>query len=137
MIKLQLIGNLGRNAIKREANGKSVLSFTVASTERFKNAQGVLQERTTWVDCALWERDNLAPYLLQGQQVYLEGTPSVDAYTNHAGEPAATLRLRVLQIQLLGSRRDEEKHKAEAEGVMAARPLAVPVVEEVADDLPF
>jgi single-strand DNA-binding protein len=137
MIKLQLIGHLGKSAIKREANGKSVLSFTVASTERFKNAQGVQHERTTWVDCALWERDNLAPYLVQGQQVFVEGTPSVDAYINSAGEAAASLRLRVVQIKLLGSRKEDEKHKAGAEAAMAARPLAVPMVEETADDLPF
>jgi len=133
MIKLQLIGYLGKDAVQREANGKSVLSFRVAHTERFKNQQGVQQERTTWVDCALWERDTLAPYLTQGTQVYVEGSPSVDAYNNSAGELVGQLRLRVMNLQLLGGGRREEDRQRQAAGAMQDDAA----MAQPADDLPF
>lgn len=134
MIKLQLIGHLGKDAIQREANGKSVLSFRVAHTERFRNQQGVQQEKTTWVSCALWERDNLAPYLLQGTQVYVEGFPTVDVFNNRAGETVGELQLRVLNIQLLSSgRRDEERQRQAA----AAGEEDDDARDQPSDDLPF
>ena len=37
MIKLQVIGNLGKDAVVNNVNGKSVINFNVAHTERFKD----------------------------------------------------------------------------------------------------
>ena len=48
MIKLQVIGNLGKDAVLNNVNGKSVINFTVAHTERFKDAQGVQKDKTTY-----------------------------------------------------------------------------------------
>ncbi|NSL88141.1 single-stranded DNA-binding protein [Chitinophaga sp. Mgbs1] len=136
MIKLQLIGHLGRDVIKKEINGVSVFSFPVAVNERFKNALGVLQERTTWVDCSLWGKENVAPYLNQGVMVYVEGSPRVDAYVSHqTGALTGAVRLRVNHLQLL-SRKDDEKRRAAVTDVPVV-PEAEPVEEQPADDLPF
>jgi len=103
MIKLQIVGNLGKDCIVNEVNGKKVINFSVAHTERFKDNQGGLQERTTWVECAYWtDRTAVADYLKKGKMVYAEGAPSADPYMNKEGQAAATLRMRVLSIQLLG-----------------------------------
>lgn len=103
MIKLQVIGNLGKDCIVKEVNGKTVINFSVAHSERFKDAQGNLKERTTWVECAYWtDRTAVAQYLTKGKTVYVEGAPEADGYTNKDGQVAATLRLRVQNLQLLG-----------------------------------
>lgn len=134
MIKLQLIGYLGKDAIQREVNDKTVLRFRVAHTERFRNQQGVQQEKTTWVDCALWERENLAPYLLQGTQVYVEGFPTVDVFSNRAGETVGQLQLKVMNIQLLSpGRRDDERQRQAA----AAGEDDDDVLEQPSEELPF
>jgi len=103
MIKLQIVGNLGKDCIVKEVNGKNVINFSVAHTERFKDAQGNQKERTTWVECAYWtDRTAVAQYLTKGKTVYAEGSPEADAYTNKEGQVSATLRMRVQNIQLLG-----------------------------------
>ncbi len=103
MIKLQVIGNLGKDCIVKEINGKSVINFSVAHSERFKDAQGNQKERTTWVECAYWtDRTAVAQYLTKGRTVFAEGSPEADAYTNKEGQVAATLRMRVQTVQLLG-----------------------------------
>jgi len=82
MIKLLAIGNLGKDAVLNNVNGKNVINFTVAHTERYKDAQGNQKDKTTWVDCAYWtDRTGIAPYLKKGTQVYVEGTPDVRTYT--------------------------------------------------------
>lgn len=108
MIKLQVIGNLGKDALVNNVNGKNVINFTVAHTEKYKDAQGNQKDRTTWVDCAYWtDRTAVAPYLKKGTQVYVEGQPDVRTYTTQDGRQGATLTLRVLSVQLLGSRPNE------------------------------
>jgi single-strand DNA-binding protein len=107
MIKLQIIGNLGKDCIVKEINGKHVINFSVAHTERFKDAQGTQKERTTWVECAYWtDRTAIAPYLVKGTSVYAEGSPEADPYTNKEGQAAATLRMRVQNVQLLSGNKE-------------------------------
>jgi len=105
MIKLQVIGNLGKDCVTNTVNGKSVMNFNVAHTEKFRDAQGNQQEKTIWVDCAYWsDRTAVAPYLKKGTQVYVEGTPEVRTYPKNDGSTGASLTLRVQSVQLLGQK---------------------------------
>jgi single-strand DNA-binding protein len=147
MIKLQVIGNLGKDCIVKEINGKTVINFSVAHSEKYKDSQGNLKERTTWVECAYWtDRTAISPYLTKGTTVYAEGSPEADAYLNKDNQAAATLRMRVQNIQLLGSRQGGDNPGSNAgsssyaapASAPAARPAqTAPVPEAAADDLPF
>ena len=143
MIKLQIIGNLGKDCIVKEINGKHVINFSVAHTEKFKDAQGNQKERTTWVECAYWtDRTAVAQYLTKGRTVYAEGSPEADAYTNKEGQAAATLRMRVQTVQLLGG--NTETQGSNSGNVSNAGMGTAPVVKtepvnagSAVDDLPF
>jgi single-strand DNA-binding protein len=109
MIKLQIVGNLGGDCIQKEVNGKTVINFNVAHTEKYKDSQGNQVDKTTWVNCAYWtDRTAIAQYLTKGQLVFAEGAPEADGYTNKEGQVAATLRMRVLNIQLLGGKANSD-----------------------------
>jgi single-strand DNA-binding protein len=125
MIKLQFIGYLGQDATRKEINGTPSLHFRAAHTRKFTNQQGEKKEITTWIDCSFWKQVNVAPYLTTGKQVYLEGTPTVESYVTHAGEPMAGLKLNVTRLELLGRLNDESQKHDDVTG------------ENVADDLPF
>lgn len=146
MIKLQVIGNLGKDCIVKEINGKNVINFSVAHTEKFKDASGNPKERTTWVECAFWtDRTAIAPYLKKGQLVFAEGSAEADAYTNKENQPAATLRMRVRDIQLLGGRTEGGSENSNSSSSSSqsyapsgqSRSTAPAQMEEAADDLPF
>lgn len=102
-LQMHVIGHIGQDATANQVNGKTVLNFSVAHTERWTNAQGVKNEKTTWVDCSMWERDNLAPYLKAGTLVSLHGTPEATAYSSKQGELRAALRCSVLRLKLLNA----------------------------------
>ena len=148
MIKLQIVGNLGGDCIVKEVNGKNVINFNVAHTEKYKDAQGNLKERTTWVNCAYWtDRTAVAQYLKKGKQIYAEGSPEADGYLNKENQPAATLRMRVQNLQLLGG--GDTSPQSHSGGQMASTtssasssssPAGAPRLSEVSeavDDLPF
>ena len=142
MIKLQIIGNLGGDCIQKEVNGKNVINFNVAHTEKFKDSTGNLKEKTIWVNCAYWtDRTAIAPYLKKGTQVYAEGTPDLRTYQKSDGSQGVSLTLRVLSVQLLGSRNtnDSAGYGNEIQG-QASQSMGVPSPGEVSapvDDLPF
>lgn len=148
MIKLQVIGNLGKDALVNNVNGKSVINFTVAHTERYRDAQGNQKDKTTWVDCAYWtDRTAVAPYLKKGTQVYVEGQPDVRTYTTGDGRNGATLTLRVVSVQLLGAKPGEggsnnggssyQSAPAPSYSQPAGSPPSAGDITEPLDDLPF
>lgn len=103
MLKIIAIGHLGKDATVNSVNGKNVINFSVAHTEKYKDATGTAMEKTTWIDCAKWgESTAIAPYLKKGVQVYLEGNPEVRTFQRNDGTMGTSLSCRVGQIQLLG-----------------------------------
>jgi single-strand DNA-binding protein len=107
MIKMQIIGNLGKDCVVNTVNGKNVINFTVAHTEKYKDSQGNLQEKTTWVDCAYWtDRTAIAQYLTKGKQIFAEGQPEARSFQRNDGTPGSSLSLRVREVQLLGGKGD-------------------------------
>jgi single-strand DNA-binding protein len=145
MIKLQIIGHLGGDCTTNEVNGKTVINFTVAHSEKYKDAQGSLVEKTTWVKCAYWtDRTAIAQYLKKGQLVFAEGVPEAESYLNKENQNVATLKIKVFQIQLLGSKNDAQGGSGQQNTANQRSSTGTNVnqqapaqVEEPADDLPF
>ncbi|MEO8822488.1 MAG: single-stranded DNA-binding protein [Ginsengibacter sp.] len=144
MIKLQIIGHLGTDCTTTEVNGRTVINFPVAHSEKYKDSQGNLVEKTTWVKCAYWtDRTAIAQYLKKGQLVYAEGNPEAEGYLNKENQNAASLKMTVFRIQLLGSKNDnsnsgnsEQNSNYQSSGSSkVSQPVAD--MEEPADDLPF
>jgi single-strand DNA-binding protein len=137
MIKLQIIGNLGKDCVVNTVNGKNVINFTVAHTEKYRDSQGTNQEKTTWVDCAYWsDKTAISPYLTKGQLVFVEGAPEARSFQRNDGTPGSSLSLRVRDIQLLGGRRDSSNVVASSAPAAASVPSTSDMAEPV-DDLPF
>lgn len=137
MIKLQIIGNLGKDCVVNTVNGKNVINFTVAHTEKYRDSQGNNQEKTTWVDCAYWtDKTAISPYLTKGKQVFVEGTPEARSFQRNDGTPGSSLSLRVRDIQLLGGRSDTGGMASSASAPASSVPTASDMAEPV-DDLPF
>jgi single-strand DNA-binding protein len=104
MIKMQVIGHLGQDATVNTVNGKTVINFSVAHSEKYKNKDGVEIDKSVWVSAAYWtDRVNVALYLKKGTQVYLEGSPEAKTYTNKNNEVIPQLQIRVAALNLLSS----------------------------------
>ena len=145
MIKLQIIGRLGKDCVVNTVGGKNVINFSAAHSEKYKDSQGNQQEKTTWVECAYWtDRTAIAQYLTKGKEVYVEGTPEVRTFTRQDGTAGASLSLRVRDVQLLGGRADSGGNTPSYSNVAASGntggsssiPSASEITEPI-DDLPF
>ena len=151
MLKLSVIGHLGKDATVNTVNGRNVINFTVAHSEKYKDAQGMQIDKTIWVECSYWtDRTAIAPYLKKGTQVYADGNADVRNYTTQDGRNGASLTLRVLNVQLLGTKNadgstessiPQSSPSTSSQSALANVPTysvpPVSAITESADDLPF
>lgn len=93
--------NVGADAELRDANGKSVLSFSGANTPPFGQRESRV---TTWYRVSLWGRqaEVLADKIKKGNQVLVVGgSISNKPYTNKNGESKLDLTVDTNNVQLL------------------------------------
>ena len=141
---MQVIGRLGKDCVVNTVNGKNVINFTVAHSEKYRDSQGTNQEKTIWVDCAYWtDRTAVSPYLVKGTQVFVEGSPEVRTFTRQDGTAGASLSLRVREVQLLGGKSDSSGSStpsysgASSSGSSSGHVPSANDITEPIDDLPF
>lgn len=125
MLKAQVIGHIGQDAVIEHVNGQSVIKFSVAHSEKGPADQsGNRQSKTTWVNCSWWtEKTKILPFLVKGSQIYVEGLPSINAYQDKQGAFQASFRLSVISVQLLASKQNSQQPQEQN--------------SEPVDDLPF
>lgn len=74
--KAILVGNLGKDPELRYLDsGTAVATFTLATTERFRNREGQSTEKTEWHNVVMWRQmaETFSKYLRKGSTVYVEG----------------------------------------------------------------
>ena len=86
--KVLLIGNLGKDAETRQTpGGTSVTNFSLATTFRVKDqSTGEYSDRTDWHDVVLWRGERVAPYLLKGKKVFVEGRLQTRSWEDQNGQ---------------------------------------------------
>lgn len=130
MIKLIVSGRVGQDAEVKNVGDNTVCSFSVAHTEKVHGATP--SEKTIWVTCSIWgERGvKLAPHIVKGTFVVVEGSGSVNSYMQKNGEPAAVIRCMVNSLEFGGKPTAGEN----ASGGYV-NPLTNPVVQELKKEL--
>ena len=104
--KVILIGNLGRDAeTKFTPSGAAVTRFSVATTRSWKDQQtNDWKEETNWTNVTLWRAENLANYLTNGKQVYVEGRLQTRSYDDKDGKKVYATDVVAEEVILLGGR---------------------------------
>ncbi|OGU56349.1 MAG: hypothetical protein A2X64_02065 [Ignavibacteria bacterium GWF2_33_9] len=78
-----LVGNLGRDPdLRSTPSGKSVCSFSLATTKRSKDSTGNYVDYTDWHKIEFWgvQAESAAKFLVKGKTVLIEGEIKNDNY---------------------------------------------------------
>jgi single-strand DNA-binding protein len=103
--KAIIVGNLGRDPeLRFTQGGQAVAKFPVATTERWKDQQGQLQERTEWHNIVVWgkQAENCGQYLAKGRQVYVEGSIRSRSYDDKDGNKRYITEIVARDVRFLG-----------------------------------
>ena len=105
-----LIGNVGRDPEVRYLDGQSgnakVATFTLATTERYRDRNGETRENTEWHNIVAWRStaDVVERFVKKGTQVYIEGRIRTRSWDDQNGNKRYTTEIIADNLQLLGKR---------------------------------
>lgn len=103
MLKITLIGYIGKDAEVIQSNGKQFAKFSVAVDETNKNNE----KKTRWLTCYT-SQDKLAQWLKKGKQVFVEGNYKIITNIGQDNRSYVTEAVNATNIQLLGKRDDDD-----------------------------
>jgi single-strand DNA-binding protein len=108
--KVFLLGNVGKDPeIRSTASGMTVASFSLATADRQKDAQGNWADKTEWHNIVCFQRtaEIVRDYVKKGSQILIEGkiqTRSWDDKTS--GEKKYKTEILCNELTLLGGKSD-------------------------------
>ena len=110
--KAMLIGNVGRDPEVRYLDGQSgnakVATFTLATTERYRDRNGETRENTEWHNIVAWRNtaDVVERFVRKGTQLYIEGRIRTRSWDDQTGNKRYTTEIIADTLQLLGKKTD-------------------------------
>lgn len=137
--KVILIGRLGKDPeLRKTPNGVSVVSFSIATSETWKNSNGEKQEKTQWHNIIVWEKlaDLANQYLKKGSQVYIDGKLVNSSWDDKDGNKRYKTEVKADVIQFLGGKK-EESAPAQTDNNQQPAYNGGNNQEIIEDDLPF
>jgi single-strand DNA-binding protein len=101
-----LMGNLGADPeLKTTGGGQAVMTFRLATSEKYVDKQGDKQERTDWHRCVMWgtRAEKLAPHLSKGSRVLVMGRVQTREYEKD-GEKRYITEINVNDLEFAGGK---------------------------------
>jgi single-strand DNA-binding protein len=106
--KVLLLGNVGKDPeIRSTAGGMTVASFTLATADRQKDAQGNWADKTEWHNLVCFQRtaEVVRDYVKKGTQLFIEGKIQTRSWDDkESGQKRYKTEILVNELTLLGSK---------------------------------
>jgi single-strand DNA-binding protein len=152
--KVILVGNLGRDPEMRYLpSGDAVANLRIATTEKYKDKSGAMQEATEWHTVAFFGKtaEVCGQYLKKGSQIYVEGSLRTRKWQDKEGNDRYTTEIRGDRMQMLGGRAggmadmDDAGYappppsasRSQPQGGAARAPAKGGGFDDMDDDIPF
>tara|TARA_R110002126_G_scaffold5579_3_gene29487 strand:- start:3950 stop:4363 length:414 start_codon:yes stop_codon:yes gene_type:complete len=132
--KVMVMGNLGKDAEVRDLpSGGKVASFSLATTDSFKDKSGERKEVTEWINCTIWgkQAEIAEKWFKKGTGLYVEGKMKTTSWEKD-GITRYKTEVNVFSFQFLGGKSDGATAKP-----AASTPAAAPGLPSMESDLPF
>lgn len=102
---VKLIGHLGKDPeVRTFESGKKKVTFTMATTDSFKNQKGENQQDTQWHNLVIWGKlaDVAGEYLKKGSEVVVEGRLVHRVYETKSGDKRYITEINVNEMLMIG-----------------------------------
>jgi single-strand DNA-binding protein len=152
--KVILIGNVGQDPEVRYTgdvnNGAKVATIRLATSERYRDRNGNIQEHTEWHTVVVWRNtaDVVEKYVKKGTQLYVEGKIRTRSWEDQTGNKRYTTEIMADTLQLLGRKPEGQggnqsyaqqaapAYQPAAPAVQPAQPVAQPAPQPVQQPAP-
>lgn len=136
--KVILIGNVGKDPeVQSFESGRKKASFSLATTEKYRDKNGTDQVITDWHNIVVWgpQAEVAEKYIRKGNPLYVEGRIKYREYEAQDGQKKKITEILVDTFSMLGSGPNPGKN--EAPEVQPKSDSADNTIDTPVDDLPF
>lgn len=112
--KVILIGNVGSTPeFKTLDGGTNVATFSLATSEKWKEKSGEQREQTEWHNIVVWRQlaDIVSKYVNKGDQIYIEGKITTRSWEGKDGGKVYKTEIQCDTLRMLSSRRGDSPQK--------------------------
>jgi single-strand DNA-binding protein len=133
--KVSLIGYVGQDPEQKYLpSGDSVLNFSLATSKKWKDKAGEMQEKTEWHRCVAWSPvAEILSNLSKGSRVYIEGELQTKEWTDQSGQKKYTTEVVVRDFVFLDGRAGGEEKPVKQGSTRVSKPKQ----PDFDTDLPF
>ncbi len=142
--KAILVGNLGADPeIRYTQSGTQVATFNIATTEKWKGQDGMMQENTEWHRIVVFGRlaEICGEYLNKGARVYIEGKIQTRKWQDQNGNDRYTTEILAREMKMLSPKGGDSGGMGGGSYDSGARgdsyPDPTPGYDGTGDDVPF
>jgi single-strand DNA-binding protein len=104
--KVFLLGNVGKDPeIRTTAGGMTVATFSLATADRAKDAQGNWADKTEWHNLVAFQRtaEIIRDYVKKGSQIFIEGKIQTRSWDDkESGQKKYRTEILINELSLLG-----------------------------------
>ncbi len=107
MNKAMVIGNLGSDPdVRYTQSGTPVATFSIATSERWKDKEGQMQEATEWHKIVVWRAlaEVCREYIKKGDKVYIEGKMQTRKWQDSDGNDRFVTEIIARNMEMLGGK---------------------------------
>lgn len=132
--EVRLIGNVGQQPeLRYTPNGVAVATFSLATSEKFKDKNGEVQEKVEWHNIVVWRglAENVGKYLDKGRQVYVGGKLQTRKYQDKNNQDRYIVEIVADQVKFLGKADRSPANAAEKSGQASEEDYYSSLPEEI------
>ena len=109
--RVTLVGNTGKDPeIRTTSSGTRVATFSLATSETYKDHKGDKQTETQWHNVKVWGKlaEVVEKYVRKGQLLYLDGKVVYSNYDDKDGNKKYVTDIVVSNLQMLGGKKSDD-----------------------------
>jgi single-strand DNA-binding protein len=113
---VRLIGHVGQKPeVRTTSNGKKVASFSLATSDTFKDASGQKVSETMWHSLIAWGKpvDFIEKYLDKGDEIAIEGKLTNRNYVDKSGVKKYVTEIVVTDFLMIQTKEEPKESKVD------------------------
>ena len=137
--KVILLGRVGRDVEVRDINGTKCATFTLATSEKYKDRNGEVKELTEWHNIVAWRQtaDICEKYVKKGDQLFVEGRIKSRTWETDRGEKRYATDIIADKVELLSmpqATQSQPTQPVKQTSAPQARVQSTPIVDDLPPD---
>ena len=115
MNEVYLMGHLGKDPESKQITDSSICKFSLATTERYKNASGAFEDHVEWHQVVVFGKvaDICSKSLKKGSKVLVRGKVSYRQWEDKNGVTQYMTQIKGKMVEFLSPRQDSVDKKPE------------------------